>query len=88
MLSSLDETTLQRLALETRGRYVRSVTGDVDLEQIYSRGIKASLDEQQFESRRRRRWYDRFQWWVAGALALLMLEPLISERARRRERHV
>jgi Ca-activated chloride channel family protein len=85
ILSRLDETTLQRVALETGGRYVRSVTGDMDLEQIYSQGIKATLEDTELGSRRRQRWEDRFQWLLALAAGALMLEALISERRRRRD---
>lgn len=84
ILSRLDETTLQKIALETGGRYVRSVTGDVDLEQIYVQGIKATLEDQELGSKRRQRWEERYQWVVAVALLALMVEPLISERLRRR----
>lgn len=83
VLSKLDESTLQKIALETGGSYVRSVTGDVDLEQIYSQGIKATLEDQELGSRRRQRWEERFQWLLAVALFALALEPLISERLRR-----
>jgi Ca-activated chloride channel homolog len=86
ILSRLDEPTLQRIALTTGGRYVRSVTGDVDLEQIYSQGIKATLQDQELGSKRRQRWEERFQWLLAVALAALMLEPLVSERVRSRGR--
>ncbi len=84
----MDETTLQKIALETGGRYVRSVTGDVDLEQIYSQGIKAVLEDQELGSKRRQRWEERYQWLVAIALFCLTLEPLISPRRRRGESHV
>jgi Ca-activated chloride channel family protein len=84
VLSRLDERTLQKIALETGGRYVRSVTGDVDLEQIYSQGIKATLEDQELGSKRRQRWEERFQWLVALALVCLMLEPLVSQSPRRR----
>jgi Ca-activated chloride channel family protein len=84
ILSKLDETTLQKIALSTGGSYVRSVTGDVDLEQIYTQGIKATLEDQELASKRRQRWEERFQWILAVALLSLMLEPLISERLRRR----
>jgi Ca-activated chloride channel family protein len=82
VLSRLDEPTLQRIALDTGGRYVRSVTGDVDLEQIYSLGVKATLEDQELESKRRQRWEERFQWFVALTLILLMIEPLIPVRMR------
>ncbi len=84
ILSRLDEPTLQRIALETGGRYVRSVTGDVDLEKIYSQGIKATLEDRELSSKRQRRWEERFQWLLAIALFTLMLEPLLSERHRLR----
>ncbi len=88
ILSRLDEPTLQRLALETGGRYVRSVTGDLDLEEIYLEGIKATLAEADLETRRRKQYEDRFQWLVGAALLFLMLGPLIPEgrRVRGRER--
>ena len=82
VLSRLDEPTLQKIALDTGGRYVRSVTGDVDLEQIYFQGIKATLEDQELQSERRQRWEDRFQWFLAAALLALMVEPLIAERVR------
>lgn len=84
ILSRLDETTLQKIALDTSGRYVRSVTGDVDLEQIYSQGIKATLEDQELGSKRQKRWEERYQWILAVALIALMVEPLISERRRRK----
>jgi Ca-activated chloride channel family protein len=81
ILSRLDEPTLQRIALATGGRYVRSVTGDVDLEQVYSLGIKATLEDQELGTSRQRRWKERFQWFVGAAILLLLLEASIGERA-------
>ena len=85
ILSRLDESTLQRIALDTGGRYVRSVTGDLDLEQIYFQGIKAAIAEHELGATRRQRWKDRFQWLLALALVALMAEPLVAETARRGE---
>lgn len=82
ILSRMDEPTLQQIALETGGRYVRSVTGDMDLEQIYAQGIKATLEDRELGARRRQRWHERFQWLLAVALAALMIEPLVAERSR------
>ena len=84
VLSRLDEPTLQKVALATGGRYVRSVTGDVDLENIYAQGIKATLEDQTLASQRRKRWEERFQWVLALALVALGLEPFVSERVRAR----
>ena len=82
ILSKLDETTLQKIALTTGGKYVRSVTGDLDLESIYLEGIKTSLVDRDLESSRRKRWEHRFQWFLALALLALFLEPLVPERRR------
>jgi Ca-activated chloride channel family protein len=83
ILSKLDEPTLQKIALTTGGKYVRSVTGDLDLETVYLQGVKASVTSTELESTRRKRWYDRYQWLIGAALLLLLLEPLIPERSRR-----
>lgn len=83
VLSRLDEPTLQKIALDTGGKYVRSVTGDVDLEQIYLEGIKATLTDEDLESSRRQRFEDRFQWLLALALLALCLEPFVPERVGR-----
>ena len=83
ILSRLDEATLQRIALETGGRYVRSVTGDVDLEQIYLQGVKATLDDRELGAGRRQRWTSRFQWLLGAAILLLMIEMLIPTRRDR-----
>ena len=87
ILSKLDETTLQKIALATDGKYVRSVTGDVDLEEIYLNGIKSSLEDQQLGAQRRQHFENRFQWFLALALLLLMLEPLLSERRKEGQNH-
>ncbi len=86
ILSRLDEPTLQRIAVETGGAYVRSVTGDVDIEEIYRRGIKATLEDEARAGGRRQIWHARYQWLVALAAVLLAVEALLPERARPRAR--
>lgn len=83
VMSRLDEPSLQKIALTTGGRYVRSMSGDVDLEAIYKHGIKATLQNQDLGSKRRQRWEERFQWLLAVALLALGAEALIPERVRR-----
>ncbi len=82
VLSRLDEKTLQRIALETDGVYVRSVTGDLDLETIYNGSIKQDIEQKELKSGRMQRWEERFQWFVALGLVCLVAEFFI--RARRR----
>lgn len=80
ILSKLDETSLQQIASITGGKYVHSTTGDMDLEQIYTQGIRATLQAQDLGSQRRQHWHERFQWFLLITLIALIVEPLIRER--------
>ncbi|MBT8041783.1 MAG: VWA domain-containing protein [Pontiella sp.] len=74
--SSLNETMLERLAFETGGFYVRSAPGDFGLERVYQQGI-AELQREERETRMSKTWTERFQWFVAAALLLLILEAAV-----------
>jgi Ca-activated chloride channel family protein len=80
VLSRLDEKTLQKIALETGGIYVRSVTGDMDLEKIYRSQIKGTIEQKELRSTRKKRWEERFQWFVLIGLILVVTEYFIRER--------
>jgi Ca-activated chloride channel family protein len=74
--SSLNEDILEQLAFETGGFYVRSAPGDFGLERIYREGI-AELQRAERESRLSKTWTERFQWILASALLVLLLEASI-----------
>jgi Ca-activated chloride channel family protein len=78
----LEDEVLQEIALVTGGVYVRSVTGDLDLEKIYYEDIHKKLEKREFQSTRRKRWEERFQWPLLLAAALLFAEALVGERRR------
>ena len=80
IITHLDETTLQKIALETGGSYVRSVTGDMDLDKIYREGIQHHIEQKQLKSTRRRRWEQRFQWFIFFALLFICTDFFVSER--------
>ena len=80
ILSKLDETTLQQIALETGGSYVRSVTGDIDLKIIYKDQIKKHIEKKELKSERRKIWQERFQWFIFIALICLVAETCLSEK--------
>jgi len=79
VLSRLDEKALQKMAIETGGSYVRSVTGDMDLDQIYRTDIRGGVEQKELRSTRKKRWEERFQWFIALGLAMLLLEFLLRE---------
>jgi Ca-activated chloride channel homolog len=83
VMSQLDEDTLQKIALETGGSYVRSVTGNLDLENIY-KDIRANVEDKELESGRRKRFEERYQWPLSLAIFLLFLEGITGDAKRRR----
>ncbi|MFM7203546.1 MAG: VWA domain-containing protein [Myxococcota bacterium] len=85
-MTRLDEETLKKIAVETGGAYVRSTSGDMDLDSIYLQGIRGSLKAADLTSTRQKRWEERFQWPLTLAVLLILLEPLLSERGARRHR--
>lgn len=78
----LEDSVLQEIALATGGTYVRSITGDLDLEKIYYEEIHKKLEKREFQSTRRKRWEERFQWPLLFAAALFFAEALVGERRR------
>jgi len=78
----LEDRALKDIALATDGVYVRSVTGDLDLEKIYYEEIHKKMEKRELESTRRKRWEERFQWPLILAVCLLFAEALIGERRR------
>ncbi|MGD9873379.1 MAG: VWA domain-containing protein [Kiritimatiellia bacterium] len=79
--SSLRESVLEQLALETGGAYVRSAAGDFGLERIYQEGI-APLQREDKDSKMLKVHEDRFAWFLAAALLALVIEAAISERVK------
>jgi Ca-activated chloride channel family protein len=80
VLTRLDETVLQQIALETGGTYVRSVTGDLDLNKIYRENIQPKIEKKELKTQRRKLWIERFQWSIFLALVCLLIEFLIWEK--------
>ena len=80
VMTKLDELTLEKIALETSGKYYRASPGEVELDRIYDdieKMEKKALASEQFAQ-----FEDRFQILVGFALFLLVLEVLIPERRR------
>lgn len=80
VITKLNEDALKSLALSTGGGYARSVTGDLDLEQIYFQGIKKSLENSELKTKQRRIPVYEFQKFILAALVMLFLEILWTNR--------
>ncbi len=79
VLSRPDERALQALASETGGMFVRSVAGDLDLQRVYNDGIAAKVAKKDFTATQRKQWYERFQWFIAAAVLLLLIEACLRD---------
>ena len=82
VLTTLDETHLQAIAKAGNGNYYRTTAGITALTTDLAR-----LEKQKFRIRADGDYQERFQWFVAGALILLICEvlhfTLLSRKPRR-----
>ncbi len=82
--SKMDESLLKDIALTTQGAYIPAKTRAYDLGQVYEQHL-AGLTRGDVLSAKRKRYRERFQWFVGGGLAVLLVEMLIPRYPRRRE---
>ena len=80
VMSRVDEAGLKRIAGATGGRYVRSVAGDMDLEQIYGQDILGSMARSTFVQGKKKVWENRFQWALLPGILLLLAELFMGRR--------
>ena len=82
VLSRLDEKTLQNIANETGGGYVRSMAGDLDLDLLYFDGIKQKTRAQTLKSGKIKVYEEHFNLFVLAAFFLLLFEELLDTKRR------
>jgi Ca-activated chloride channel homolog len=80
VLSRLDETTLQRVALSTGGTYHRATAGQMELDAIYE--MIEAMEEKTLADRLFTQYEERFQYPLFFAWALLLLGWGLSDRRR------
>jgi Ca-activated chloride channel homolog len=81
ILSRLDETLLQKIALTTNGRYYRAAADGREVG--FLTGAISQLQTTQLESRFETRRVERFQWFLAVAIVALVIGELIPDRKGR-----
>jgi len=84
VLSSLDEVTLEKMALSTGGKYYPASVGEMELRKIHQE--IAGMDKKQLAARKYTHYEDRFQGLLVLGLILLTIEAAISTRAPRGRR--
>lgn len=73
VISKLEEESLQSLALDTGGTYVRSINSDDDTRALYLDGIKRLVEEREIKSGKKEIPIERFQYPLfIGILFFLM----------------
>jgi Ca-activated chloride channel family protein len=84
VMTALDAESLERIALETKGEFHRATTGELELERIYE--SLSRLEEREVASRAFTQYEERFQFPLALAFLLLLLDFVLPDRVRvRRE---
>lgn len=86
VISKLDENMLKEIAEAGMGNYVRANNTQVGLRIIFDEISK--LEKTEIESRMFTDYENRFQYFLAPALLLLLIEFLIFERRSSRFRKV
>lgn len=83
VLSKLGSQTLRDMALASSdGVYLHVATGDIELDKVYATLVRKA-EQKEMEASHSVIYDEQFQMFLAAALGLLILECLISERARR-----
>jgi len=80
IVSRLDETTLQKVSLETGGKYYHATAGELELDRIFDEISK--LEKKELEGTLVTHYDDRFQWPLILALLLIVGEFFVSERKK------
>lgn len=77
--SRLDEQALEKIALATGGSYIRSTSTEFGLEFLYKEKL-SKMEKREFASKLSKLYEERFQFPLAAAIVLLLLEASITER--------
>lgn len=78
VLTKLDEVGLEKIATEGKGKYIHSTSGDDGLNTLLDQ--IGRMEKKSFGTKQYTDYEDRFQYFLAIALVLLLLELLIGER--------
>jgi len=80
VVTKLDEMTLQKIALNTGGRYYNASPGEMELDKVYD--DIAKMEKKELEGKLLMQYEDRFQYPLALALILIIGEFFISEKRK------
>jgi len=80
--SKMNPTLLEGIAgIGGGGFSVPAGTADIDMAEFYDRMV-AKLSPEDYETEQKQRYIERYQWFAAGALLLLMIETMMTDRKK------
>jgi Ca-activated chloride channel family protein len=77
VLTRLDEQTLKEISLKTKGAYVRSIAGDMDLDVIYRQKIRNKMQSATLSTGKKKVMENRYQWFLGVGLVAFCFEFFI-----------
>jgi len=77
VVSRLNDSVLEQIALTTDGAYIPAGTKQVDMAAVYHQFI-ANIEQRDFESARVNSYVPRYQWFLGFALLMLLADILLS----------
>ena len=83
IVSKLDEATLEKISLETGGKYYNATSGELELDKIFNE--ISTMEKKDLEGTLVTRYDDRYQWPLLIAIIFITMEFFISERKKPEE---
>jgi Ca-activated chloride channel family protein len=83
--SRLNEALLQQIAGATEGGFYLPLRGAKTIDTLYEKGL-APLPKSEGQEKLVKRMHERYHWPLAAAIGLLLVEMLLPERSRRKEK--
>jgi Ca-activated chloride channel homolog len=82
--TKLEEGLLRQIADRTHGQYFAAHTGSLSLAPLAD-AVAAHHETRELAADRNSRWIHRYQWFLAPAIGLLLLEMVLRDTRRRRD---
>ncbi len=83
IISKMDETTLQKIAINSGGKYFRATPSELELDKIFDE--ISGMEKKELEGKLLLQYDDRFQWPLALALLFIIWEVFVPERIKRKK---
>lgn len=80
IVTKLDDITLQKISLDTGGKFYHATAGEIELDRIFDE--ISAMEKKELEGTLVTRYDDRYQWPLLAAMLLMIGEFFLPERKR------